>query len=335
LAHRISTLGIIGTMVEELATDLGAKVVQTHTSWVLILEDVVYKIKKPVNFGFLDYSTLEKRRVNCEREVNLNRRLCPWVYIGVVPISEVNGKWVLEEGSNVVEYAVKMRRIPDSTLLSVRLGDAEPGDLEKVARVVAEFHLSAERADDFGKPEVMKFNTDENFQQTEPYVGKTLSREDFEFIKERTDLFYKKYEDLFYKRMEEGRIRDGHGDIRLEHVAFLEEGICIFDCIEFNERFRKGDVLNDMCFLSMELDLKGREDLSKVYEEAYQSVVGDPEFDLFLPFFKCYRAYVRGKVTSFLLDDPHIPEDQKEKAIHRAKELFKLSRKYAERIPFT
>ena len=319
-------------MVEELARKLGGEVVQTHTSWVILLEDFVYKIKKPVNFGFLDYSTLERRRENCEKEVLLNRRLCPWVYVGVVPVSELNGEWVVENSSNVVEYAVKMRRIPEDRILSNRLDEASETEIKRVAKRVARFHLSADRVDEFGKPEVMKFNTDENFQQTEEFVGITISAEDYEFIKERTNIFYEIHEDLFYKRMEDGRIRDGHGDIRLEHVAFLDYGVCIFDCIEFNDRFRYGDVLNDMCFLSMELDFFDRRDLSGIYEREYLEITQDPEFELFLPFFKCYRAYVRGKVTSFLLKDPHISEEEKEIAIDKAGKFFKLARMYAENI---
>ena len=299
------------------------------------MEDVVYKIKKPVNFGFLDYSSLEKRRENCEREVILNRRLCPWVYLGVVPISEVKGRWVVENDSNVVEWAVKMRRIPEDSLLASRLEKTTEEEIRKVAKVVAEFHLSSERRDEFGRPEVMKFNTDENFDQTRKYVGVTISEEDYEFIKGRTNRFYEVYRDLFYKRIRDGRIRDGHGDIRVEHVAFLKEGICIFDCIEFNERFRCGDVLNDMCFLSMELDLFGREDLRVAYEEEYLRVTKDPEAHIFLPFFRCYRAYVRGKVTSFLLDDPHLSSGEKEEALERARRIFSLARKYAEEIRVT
>ena len=319
-------------MVEDLVKDLGGTLVQTHTSWVILLEDVVYKIKKPVNFGFLDYSTLEKRKENCDREVALNRRLCGWVYLGVVPISEKGGRWVVEDESNVVEYAVKMRRIPEGSLLSNRLENVFEEEIRKVARVIAEFHTSSERADEFGRLEIMRFNTDENFQQTEEFVGTTIGREDYEYIREKTNRFYSAYGDLFEKRIRDGRIRDGHGDIRLEHVAFMEEGVCVFDCIEFNERFRKGDVLNDMCFLSMELDFFGREDLTRAYEEEYLSITQDPEFDIFLPFFKCYRAYVRGKVTSFLLKDPHVSDEEKEKAKDKASKLFNLSRKYAEAI---
>jgi len=317
-------------MIEELSKELGAKVIQTHTSWVLLLEDIVYKIKKPVNFGFLDYSTIEKRLENCKKEVELNRRLCQWVYIGVVPISFIGNRYVIEDFSSPVEYAVKMRRIPEDRLLKNILPEVSKEDMKRLARHIANFHLKAERKDEFGRLEVMKFNTDENFMQTEKYIGITIKKEDYEYIKEKTNQFYEKYKSLFEKRIRDGRIRDGHGDIRLEHVAFLQEGICVFDCIEFNDRFRCGDMLNDMCFLSMELDMMERKDLSKAYEEEYRRMTRDEEFDLFLPFFKCYRAYVRGKVNSFLLDDPHYTQKEKAKAL--AQRLFELSKMYAEEI---
>ncbi|MEZ0361735.1 MAG: gluconokinase [Hydrogenobacter sp.] len=318
-------------MLNTLAKELNAKVVQTHASWVLILEDVVYKIKKPVNFGFLDYSTLEKRRENCEKEVLLNKRLCENIYLGVVPISYVFGSFRIEDESNVVEYAVKMKRIPQERLLLNMLDNVSEEDMKRIARRIAIFHSMAERKDEFGKLEVIKYNTDENFEQTQKYVGITIDEADYRFIKEKTEAFYKKYTHLFEKRIKDGKIRDGHGDIRLEHVALLEEGICVFDCIEFNERFRCGDVINDMCFLSMELDFYGRKNLSLAYEEEYKRLSMDEEFDIFLPFFKCYRAYVRGKVNSFLLDDPYYPS--KESATVLAKKLFKLSTFYAQLIP--
>jgi aminoglycoside phosphotransferase family enzyme len=238
----------------------------------------------------------------------------------------------LEGEGEVVEYAVKMRRIPEERLMKNLLDKLTEEDLRRLAKHLFDFHQRAERKDEFGRLELMKFNTDENFMQTQNYVGTTIEEEDYNFIKSATEEFYKKYAHLFEKRMKEGRIRDGHGDIRLEHVAFLEEGICIFDCIEFNERFRCGDMLNDMCFLSMELEFNGREDLAKVYEEKYKRLSKDPEFDLFLPFFKCYRAYVRGKVESFMLDDPNLSEEEKQKHKEKASKLFKLSRKYAESL---
>lgn len=280
--------------------------------------------------GFWTTPPLKKRLENCKKEVELNRRLCQWVYIGVVPISFIGNRYVIEDFSSPVEYAVKMRRIPEDRLLKNILPEVSKEDMKRLARHIANFHLKAERKDEFGRLEVMKFNTDENFMQTEKYIGITIKKEDYEYIKEKTNQFYEKYKSLFEKRIRDGRIRDGHGDIRLEHVAFLQEGICVFDCIEFNDRFRCGDMLNDMCFLSMELDMMERKDLSKAYEEEYRRMTKDEEFDLFLPFFKCYRAYVRGKVNSFLLDDPHYTQKGKAKAL--AQRLFELSKMYAEEI---
>jgi len=324
-------------LIDYLLKELKGKLVQTHVSWVIIPEHKrwVLKIKKPVNFGFLDYSTLEKRKFYCEKEVELNRRLCPWVYEGVVPISKVGDRYVLNDSSNVVEYAVKMRYIPEGALLINRLDKVNENDIKAVAQRVAEFHQRAKVVPEFGKIEVIKYNTDENFEQTKPFIGRTIDEATYREIKEKTEAFYRKFKDLFQKRVEENKIRDGHGDIRLEHVAFLDEGICIFDCIEFNDRFRYGDVINDMCFLSMELDYTGRNDLSKVYEEHYKTLMGenDEEFYPLLNFYKAYRAYVRGKVTSFLLEDPNVPEKEKEQIKEKAKKFFNLSLEYLRKIP--
>ncbi len=329
-------------VVDFLKKHLNAELVQTHISWILIPhhKEFVLKIKKPVNFGFLDYSTLERRKEYCHKEVELNRRLCPWVYEGVVPISLKEDKdkktfeFVLNDPSNVVEYAVKMKYIPSDALLANRLDKTTTADMEAIAQRVAEFHQKAKPYPEYGKIEVIKFNTDENFEQTKPFIGLTIDKTTYEEIKELTDRFYRDYKNLFLKRVEEEKIRDGHGDIRLEHVAFLPQGICIFDCIEFNDRFRIGDVINDMCFLSMELDYLGRRDLAKAYEEAYKRLANERDEDFYplLNFYKAYRAYVRGKVTSFLLNDPHIPETQKEEAKKRAKKFFELSLNYLRSI---
>ena len=323
-------------LIRYLLKELNGELVQTHVSWVIIPSHkrFVLKIKKPVNFGFLDYSTLEKRKSYCEKEVELNRRLCPWVYEGVVPISKVGDRYILGDNSNVVEYAVKMRYIPPERLLINRLNEVSNDEIKKVALRVADFHQKAKEVPEYGKIEVIKYNTDENFEQTKPFIGITIDRDLYEEIKEKTNRFYRDYKELFQKRIEEGKIRDGHGDIRLEHVAFLDGGICIFDCIEFNDRFRYGDVINDMCFLSMELDFYGRPDLAKVYEETYKTAMGekDEEFYPLLNFYKAYRAYVRGKVTSFLLNDEGIPEKQKDQIKEKAKKLFTLAGEYLRKV---
>jgi len=323
-------------LIQYLLKELNGELVQTHVSWVIIPSHkrFVLKIKKPVNFGFLDYSTLEKRKLYCEKEVELNRRLCPWVYEGVVPISKVGDRYILDDTSNVVEYAVKMRYIPPERLLINRLNEVSEDEIKKVALRVADFHQRAKKVPEYGKIEVIKYNTDENFEQTKPFIGITIDKDLYEEIKEKTDRFYRDYKELFQKRIEEGKIRDGHGDIRLEHVAFLDEGICIFDCIEFNDRFRYGDVINDMGFLSMELDFYGKPDLAKVYEETYKTAMGekDEEFYPLLNFYKAYRAYVRGKVTSFLLNDEGIPGEQKNQIKEKAKKLFTLAGEYLRKV---
>ncbi len=323
-------------LIRYLLKELNGELVQTHVSWVIIPSHkrFVLKIKKPVNFGFLDYSTFEKRKYYCEKEVELNRRLCPWVYEGVVPISKVGDRYILGDNSNVVEYAVKMRYIPPERLLINSLNEVSDDEIKKVALRVADFHRKAEEVPEYGKIEVIKYNTDENFEQTKPFIGITIDRNLYKEIREKTNRFYRDYKELFQKRIEEGKIRDGHGDIRLEHVAFLGEGICIFDCIEFNDRFRYGDVINDMCFLSMELDFYGRPDFAKVYEETYKTAMGekDEEFYPLLNFYKAYRAYVRGKVTSFLLNDEGIPEKQKDYIKEKAKKLFTLAGEYLRKV---
>ncbi len=315
-------------MIEILKEKLSAELVQTHSSWVLIGKEVVYKIKKPVNFGFLDYSTLQKRHNYCQKEVELNKRMCSRIYMGVVPISQVDGDYLLESDENLVEYAVKMRRIPQERVLSNLLDSVKEEDLQKLATHIYNFHQRAQKRPEFGDLQVMKYNTDENFQQTQEFISLTISKEDYEFIKERTEAFYKKYGYVFQERKDQGMIVDGHGDIRLEHVAFLDDGVCVFDCIEFNDRFRCGDVINDMCFLSMELDFWGKRHLSKIYEERYRELSKDAHFEILLPFFKCYRAYVRGKVFSFMLKDPMVMD--KNKYADLAMRMFNLSREYAE-----
>jgi aminoglycoside phosphotransferase family enzyme len=323
-------------LIDYLLKKLDGELIQTHISWIIIPADKSYvlKIKKPVNFGFLDYSTLEKRKLYCQKEVELNRRLCPWVYLGVVPISKKGSDYILDSEENVCEYAVKMRYIEPQSLLINRLNNLAEEDIKRVAHRVADFDRKVPTRDEFGKPEVIKYNTDENFEQTKPFVGVTVDRETYEGIKERTERFYRDYEKLLLKRVEGGKIRDGHGDIRLEHVAFLPEGVCIFDCIEFNDRFRYGDVINDMCFLSMELDYYNKGGLAEVYEETYKELMGekDEEFYPLLNFYKAYRAYVRGKVTSFLLNDAGIEEGEKERIKERAKRFFQLSLDYLRNI---
>ena len=309
---------------------------ETHISLLFFTGNHVYKVKKPVDFGFLDFTSLEKRKYFCEQEVKLNRRLSPDIYLGVAKITRDRDKISFDGRGEVEEYAVKMKQIPEELLMDKLLekGQVNREMMEALSEKLVRFYSSAETNEtikSFGRPERVKQDTDENFVQTDKYIGVTISKEVFEGIQSKTDEFFRVREKRFHQRMGSGQIRDCHGDLRLEHIFWGDE-IAIFDCIEFNQRFRYTDVAADLAFLAMDLDYRGREDLSKHLIQAYIEKSGDQGLLFMLDFYKCYRAYVRGKVESFRLDDPNIPEAEKREAAKRAKKYFELAHQYALRF---
>lgn len=309
---------------------------ETHISLLFFTGNFVYKVKKPVDFGFLDFTSLEKRKYFCEQEVKLNRRLSPDIYLGVVAITQDEDRIRWGGSGEVVEYAVQMKQIPEDLLMDRLLKNNKVTEdmIEAVSEKLSRFYLTAETNDyirDFAKPERFKQDTDENFEQTRKYIDVTIPQIIYSEVHERTDQFYRTRGDLFYQRIASNWIRDCHGDLRLEHIFWGEE-IAIFDCIEFNERLRYTDVAADIGFLAMDLDYHGREDLSQHLIRTYIPKSGDYELPKILDFYKCYRAYVRGKVESFRLDDLNIPEGEKGKALQRAKKYFNLSYRYAHRF---
>ena len=308
-------------------------VIQTHISVVFLADEFVYKVKKPVNFGFLDFSTLEKRRYYCEQEVILNRRLSNDVYIGVLPIL-YDGKIhrIAKQGGGAVEYAVKMRRLPEQMLMKSLFlqGKLETHHLKQLASVLAKFHLTSRNSSDidkYGEPGSFAINTDENFQQTEKFIGMTIQKKDFQALKTWTAAFYHAHKELFWNRIDAKRIRDCHGDLHMEHIC-LTQDLPIFDCIEFNDRFRYTDSLGDIAFLLMDLEYHGGNAFSKELWDFYKKSAGEIEMDSLLTFYKVYRAYVRGKGTSFEVDDENISAEKKEEALQTAKRYFQLARSY-------
>jgi len=307
---------------------------QTHISFVFLTRNFVYKVKKAVDLGFLDFTTLEKRRFFCEKELELNRRLCGDMYLEVVPINRSRSSIVKIKGEGeTVEYAVKMKRMPQEKMMSRLLEEKKVDSklIDRIARIIAGFHSKAEtnrRISEFGSLAIIETNWKENFEQTHEFVGKTVSMKNFELIRERIDDFMKRNVSFFEKRMAEGRVRDCHGDIHSGNI-FVTDRIYIFDAIEFNERFRYSDVASDVAFLAMDLDFKERTDLSNFFVERYVKYSGDQELMRLLPFYKCYRAYVRGKVTSFKLEDSSVGGEEKRAAMKEAKAYFKLASTYA------
>jgi aminoglycoside phosphotransferase family enzyme/predicted kinase len=358
----------------------GVEVIQTHISVVFLAGDLVYKIKKPVDFGFLDFTTLEKRLHFCLEELHLNRRLSPGIYLGVAQVADGPEGLYLQEKviheqevsetrqvaqvvsetkqmeqmvsetgpdqehhreephpehntKTAVEYAVVMKRLDESRLLSslLRQGSVDTAAMEAIAKRIAVFHTEALTSPEItrkGGTQAVIFNTEEDFQQIEPYVGDTLSKGTFETIVQYTRTFMEVNTDLFAKRDADGWIRDGHGDLHTQHIC-MTDGIQIFDCIEFNERFRYGDVLVDAAFLSMDLERLGFKDLADVFTASYLAQMEQIDFTGLFNFYACYRAVVRGKVEGFRYRDPDIKPEEARTARENARNFFLLGEKYS------
>ncbi len=315
------------------------RLVQTHISYVFITDKWVYKIKKPVDFGFLDFTTLEKRKFFCEKEVELNRRLCPEIYIGVVPVVKKGNEFFFEGEGEPVEYAVKMKPFPEEGIMLNLLKKKEvtTSHIDLINSKLVPFYKNA-RADEevakYGKVEVVKFNIDENFAQTKDFVNIAIPEYKYRFIVDYNEKFFKEKTKLFEERIKGGFIREGHGDLYSANICFEDlKNVYIFDCIEFNERFRCGDVASDIAFLAMDLDFHRERELSNYFVEKYIQKSGDEGLREILDFYKCYRAYVRGKIGCFTYASPGISEEEKRTHLENARKYFDLAYLYAGGIP--
>lgn len=305
---------------------------QTQMSFVFLTGDYVYKVKKPVDLGFLDYTTLEKRRFFCHQEIELNRRLSPDTYLEVASIVRREGQIHIGGKGETIEYAVKMKQLPREQMMDslLPLNRVTEDMVVNVAEKLAAFHDKAVTSPEisaYGKLETIMTNTEENFTQTEKYIDISIPSSRYQHIKAYTDKFIKLNKSPFDRRVKSDRIRDCHGDLHAAHICF-SNGIHIYDCIEFNDRFRYGDVASEVAFLAMDIDRYQRADLSQAFVNAYVRLSQDEEILQLLNFYKCYRAYVRGKVESFKLDDPYIPEEEKVRVLDIAKRYFELAESY-------
>lgn len=312
------------------------KLIQTHLSWVFLAGDLVYKVKKPVDFGFLDFTTLEKRRFFCNEEIRLNKRLCPEIYLSVVPITKTASGYRFEGQGDPVEWAVKMKRMPDDGLMSALINRDEvtKKDMDGICALLSPFYKEAKAGEDklhLGSIDVVRENCEENFEQTKDFVGKAFSKEMFDTIKDYTRTFLSNKKTLFEKRQRDGRIVEGHGDLYSANICFdrKKDKIYIFDCIEFNERFRYGDVAVDVAFLAMDLDFLGLCDLSAYFIKNFSTQTNDEELFELLDFYKCYRAYVRAKIGCFTWASPEVDQKTRDMSLDMAKRYFQLALKYA------
>ena len=307
---------------------------QTHISSILLTGDRAYKIKKPVDFGFLNFSTLELRELNCRREVELNGRLAPDIYLGVEPVRFDGKRLSMGKGDGeIVDWAVAMKQLDNDDLgvAVLERGELTHDKLDVLVEILVPFYEKARRGPDvdvFGEIKAIRFNTDENFVQTESYIGKLISRDRFEHIKNWTDRFFVEHKELFERRIRDGRIRECHGDLHLDNIFFCDPPI-VFDCIEFNDRLACGDSGIDIGFLAMDLDARGRPDLSQHFVDRFIEVSGDEELRGLMDFYKTYRAYVRAKVAAFTSDDPGLDETEKRRNRNAARHSFGLAYRYA------
>lgn len=304
------------------------RAIETHVSWVFIASPFVFKVKKPVNLGFLDFTTLEKRQHFCQRELALNRRLCSGIYLEVIPIYENARGLTFQAEGEIAEYALKMRELREGWFLHELLTKGAAGETE-INRVLSrldrfyESETPTPEIEAWGTPEKLKISTDENFEQVKAFVGETISPLAFQTVRHFTNSFYAAKKGLFQERIEQRRIRDCHGDLRLDHIHLAPEATTIFDCIEFGDRFRFIDIANDLAFLAMDFDFAERRDLGKLLLRNAARELGDAGMLKVADFYKCYRAFVRGKVESLQATSG----DERIRAVHRerARRYFHLA----------
>ncbi len=310
--------------------------VQTHISYVFLAGDFVYKFKKPMDFGFLDFTTLEKRKYFCEQEILLNRRLCPSIYLGRVSVNRLaSGALALEGPGRAEEYGVKMVRMPAERMMGVlvRNGELTRGMLDSIIRVLAPFYENAATGgaiDRFGSVAAVGRNVRENLAQCQRFVGcSALSQGEYLRINRYVDSVLAR-ENIFSRRIRDGRVRDCHGDLHSANICLADE-VYIYDCIEFNHRFRYCDVAADVAFLAMDLDFFGMENFSGYFISRFVEVSSDPELLEVLDFYKCYRAAVRGKIGLLTAHEPEVDAESRALALEQAARYFVLAQRYAEK----
>lgn len=295
--------------------------IQTHISWVFLTEKYAFKVKKPVNFGFLDFSTIEKRKYYCQRELKLNQRLCPEIYLKVLPITK-SDRIIVGGKGKIIDWALMMKKFPQEKILSESLKkkNLSQSSLKKLAEILSSFHKKAKTNNKYGKIKTIKFNWRESFEQTKSYQEKTISKRYFDLIKKRIEIFIAKNEKLFQKRIAQNKIKWCHGDLHSGNILIDKDKIHVFDCIEFNKRFAIQDTASDIAFLIMDLEFHEKKEEANLFLKYYLRESKDKGMLKLLGFYKCYRAFVRGKISSF--------QDKREDA----KKYFNLAFNYSQNL---
>ncbi|MFH1057601.1 MAG: AAA family ATPase [Pseudomonadota bacterium] len=313
--------------------------VQTHISHVLLTGQFAYKVKKPVDFGFLDFSDLARRRFFCQEELRLNRRLAPEIYLAVWAVVRAGEGLALapdrEPDADVVEYCLQMVQMDEARQMDRLLdaGQVDQAKIQGLAQVLAEFYKNAAggaAVEFFGRPQQVRINVEENFRQTEAYQEVSVAGGRWRAIRDYALSYLANERARLEQRVSEGRVREGHGDLHAGNINLPTGGRAIvFDCIEFNQRFRCQDAAADLAFLAMDLDFHGRADLALELVRAYIAASHDQGLMGVLDFYKCYRAVVRAKIHGFSFDDPGQDGEHKFHDINKARTYWRLAARYA------
>lgn len=310
------------------------RMLETHISWVLLTGDWAYKIKKPLNLGFLDFSTLESRRHFCAEELRLNRRLALQVYEAAVEIRGTPEQPYIGGSGPIVEYAVKMREFPQTALASDMLARSEftPRHVDQLAQTIAEFHTRAERAEDtssLGTPDAVLAVALQNFDQLAPWVLRSADRDALQSLRSWTEREYDARKAALAARRRQGGVRECHGDLHLRNIAVLDGRPVPFDCIEFNDQLRWIDVMSEVAFVLMDLEDRGRRDLAWRFLNAYLEVTGDYAGLDVLRFYLVYRALVRAKVHALRARQPAVEEAERLRLDRVVREYLALAARFA------
>jgi len=313
---------------------------QTHISYLLLTGKWAYKIKKPLDLGFLNFSSLEKRKYFCEEELKRNRHFAPELYREVLPIvCNQNGNFKLgRQGQVAVEYTLKMQEFPQDSLFRAMFdaNTLELHHLQDLGRRLASWHLAASTSAEiqaYGSVEATREVVEDNFSATKKYIGSVQTSEQFEQTRDFQLKFLDEQSERFRKRQSAGWIRECHGDLHLNNVCWFPDKALLFDCIEFNQEFRCIDVIYDAAFMVMDLEFRNRRDLAFGFFNAWIEHSGDYEGAAMLAFYASLRASVRAKVKSFLLNDPHLPPEKKASLQEQTARFYQLAWEYSRPKP--
>lgn len=305
---------------------------ETHMSWVFLTDRYAYKLKKPVLFTFLDFSTPERRRHYCDEEVRLNRRLAPRVYIGTVPLTaDAHGQLTLGGPGSAVDWLVKMHRLPPEGMLdyAIRKGTFTREQIEELAHVLSAFYAEAAPANITGESYIDRLEADiaENRRELAA-VGSILHSSAVQRVHNAQLDFIREQERLLGRRVRDGRVIEGHGDLRPEHVALAPE-TQIIDRLEFNQAFRTLDPLDELAYFALECEMLDAGAVGTIVLERYRLEAADAAPLVLVDFYKCYRACLRAKLSIWHLREPNARDEHWRK---RARAYFTAASVYADRV---